>query len=223
MGWETIAAVGGCMLGGLGSYFGAKEQADATRDVNAQNIGLSREQMQFQEKMAASAQNFSERMSNTAHIRAVADLRDAGLNPILAAGGPASSPSGVSASGSMPSLSPVPSEITAIMGSAREMLSLYNETTAVNANAAKALADTHRADLDSESKRMTNEVYRETSQRALNLMKTVESGWNSIRSGINSIGNKAGDVLSSPLDWEYITNEEQKWPKDQYYRWELGK
>lgn len=69
---------------GLDSALGFLGQKSA----NKQNLKIAREQMAFQE-----------RMSNTAHQRQVADMRKAGLNPILSATGGkgASTPPGASA------------------------------------------------------------------------------------------------------------------------------
>ena len=75
---------GGDILGLAGGILGSKGQSSA----NAQNVALSREQMEFQE-----------RMSSTAHQREVADLKAAGLNPMLSGmgGSGASSPAGTMA------------------------------------------------------------------------------------------------------------------------------
>jgi len=91
----TAAAVISAGSQAIGGYL----QNQGAKETNASNLRIARETNQFNAQQAQLNRDYQTSMSNTQHQREVADLKKAGLNPILAAQGGAGTPSGSVATG----------------------------------------------------------------------------------------------------------------------------
>lgn len=158
---SAAGSFAGSVGSGLIGYFGQKK-------ANEANINLARDQMAFQE-----------RMSNTAHQREVDDLRAAGLNPILSAGGGASTPSGASPV--------VQSELEGASASAQALPRLMAELKSLNA----------KTDLDRQSARLIEQ----NTSNAKTTGRILEKGasWSDVASGITKYTTQGAKAVLDHL------------------------
>ena len=145
---------------------------------------------------------FQERMSSTAYQRAMADMREGGLNPILAAGrGGASTPGGASAK--------MENEITPGISSAIGLITAVKQAQLMNAQTTKANAEADMTARKAEALKLSTEKNPEIadlSPEARYIIDNLTKGGKSLGEGAAKAKLQADEVGA-----DMVTNSAKDW------------
>lgn len=188
-GWAAAAQATTELLAGLiNTYTVQQGSMKAMGRQYEHNLNLMHEQQNWLEKQYQINRDWQTEMSNTAHQREVADLRAAGLNPILSANGGASSPTGSAPSSGLGSvgLADAGANINgAISNMIQRAQQKVNEKVA-EAQIKKTNAETKQVEVATEGQEIKNEITQKENEYKYNdLASQMEQRQHTIEKTMN--------------------------------------